>query len=120
MFAKKDGDSILQRSRKSTKIARKRLKKAQKHLNNNEKEQFFEETEKSLWGYFSDKFTVKAAHLSKESIEQYFEKFGIKRETQNNFISLLGDCELARYAPSTMQNTKMEEILKAAKEIIIE
>ena len=108
------------RSRKATKIAQKRLKNAEKHLNLNEKELFFEDIEKSLWGYFADKFTVQIAQLSKESITHYFENFNIKEETQNQFISLLADCEMARYAPSAMENTKMQQMLKAAQEIIIE
>jgi hypothetical protein len=118
--AKNDGNSILQKSRKATKIAQKRLKNAQKHLNLNEKELFFEDIEKSLWGYFADKFTVQIAQLSKESITHYFEKFNIKEGTQNQFISLLANCEMARYAPSAMENTKMQQMLKAAQEIIIE
>ncbi len=120
IMGKNDTNSIYNKSRKATKYAQKRLKTAQKHLNNDEKELFFEEIEKSLWGYFADKFSVEVARLSKDSVRQYFEKFNIKEQTQNQFISLLGDCEMARYAPSTMQNTKMEELLKSAQEIIIE
>ena len=120
IVAKNNGNSILQKSRKATKIAQKRLKNAKKHLNLNEKDLFFEDIEKSLWGYFADKFTVQIAQLSKESIVHYFEKFKIKEATQNQFISLLADCEMARYASSEMENSKMQQILKAAQEIIIE
>lgn len=120
VISKNDENSVFNKSRKATKFAQKRLKTAQNHLNNNEKELFFEEIEKSLWGYFADKFAVEIAQLSKVSVRLYFEKFGINKQTQNNFISLLGDCEMARYAPSAMQNSKMEEMLKAAQEIIIE
>ena len=44
----------------------------------------------------------------------------ISEKTEIQFIALLNDCELARYAPSTMQNSKMEALLKSAQEIIIE
>ena len=114
------GDSILQKSRKATKIAQKRLKIAQKHLFLKEKELFFEEIEKSLWGYFADKFAVEVAELSKESIHHYFRKNAINEKTEKQFIGLLGDCEIARYAPSSMKNSKMDELLKSAQEIIIE
>jgi len=120
IISKPDENSIFNKSRKATNIAQKRLKNAQKHLNYGNKELFFEEIEKSLWGYFADKFTVEVAHLSKDSVRKYFEKFEIKEQTQNQFISLLGDCEMARFAPSAMQNTKMKELLKLAWKIIIE
>ena len=113
-------NSILQKSRRATKIAQKRLKNAQKHLNMNEGELFFEDIEKSLWGYFADKFVVELSQLSKESIQHYFSKNTISEKTEIQFIALLNDCELARYAPSTMQKSKMEALLKSAQEIIIE
>ena len=117
---RRDENSVFNKSRKATNIAQKRLKNAQKHLNMNEKELFFEDIEKSLWGYFGDKFAVKRSQLSKESIQYYFSKNMISEKTEIQFIALLNDCELARYAPSTMQNSKMEALLKSAQEIIIE
>ena len=117
---KRDKDSLFNRSRKATNIAQKRLKNAQKHLNMNERELFFEDIEKSLWGYFADRFAVELFQLSKESIQHYFSKNRISEKTEIQFIALLNDCELARYAPSTMQNSKMEALLKSAQEIIIE
>ena len=120
IISKTDKNSIFNKSRKATKFAQRRLKTAQKHLKSVNKELFFEEVEKSLWGYFADKFSVEVAQLSKDSVRQYFEKFEIKEQTQRQFIALLADCEMARYAPSAMQNTKMEELLKSAQEIIVE
>ena len=117
---RRDENSVFNKSRKATNIAQKRLKNAQKHLNMNEKELFFEDIEKSLWGYFADKFAVELSQLSKESIQHYFSKNTISEKTEIQFIALLNDCELARYAPSTMQNSKMEALLKSAQEIIIE
>ena len=120
ILARNNINSIFQKSKKATKIARKRLKNAQKHINSNKKEHFYEEVEKSLWGYFSEKFAVQIAELSKETIIIYFEMFDINKTTQNQFISLLNDCEIARYTTSKIENTKMEAILKAAHKIIIE
>ena len=113
-------DSAFQKSRKATKIAQKRLKTAQKHLILSEKECFFEEIEKSLWGYFADKFAVEVSKLSKKSIHHYFRKNAINEKTEKQFIGLLSDCEIARYAPSSMKNSKMDELLESAQEIIIE
>ena len=108
------------RRKKSNKIAIKRLKNASFCLKNGNFDQFFEEIEKSLWGYFADKFEVNSSELSKETIDLYFNKRNVKTETKNNFISLLNICEFARYSPSKDRNQQMEKTLENAKEIIIE
>ena len=111
---------IDQKRRKSTKIAIRRLKNAQICINNNDFDLFFEEIEKSLWGYFADKFNVAHSELSKETIEYYFKRNNIEIDLQNNFIELLKKCEFARYAPDNNKNKQMQNTLNSAKEIIIE
>lgn len=101
-------------------IAQKRLKNAKKCIDNANFDIFFEEIEKSLWGYFADKFKVNAANLSKETITNYFSKSKINKNIENQFISLLNECEFARYASANNKNTQMDNILKKAKTIIIQ
>jgi len=113
-------DPTNEKRRKSTKIAIKRLKNARFYLKNDNFDQFFEEIEKSLWGYFADKFEINSSELSKETIDLYFNKRNIKTETKNNFISLLNICEFDRYSPSKDKNLQMERTLEDAKQIIIE
>ena len=120
ILSKRNINPIEIKRRKSTKIAIKRLKNASFCLKNGNFDQFFEEIEKSLWGYFADKFEVNSSELSKETIDLYFSKINIKIETKNNFISLLNICEFARYSPSKDRNQQMEKTLENAKEIIIE
>ena len=101
-------------------IAQKRLKNAKRCIDNSDFDSFFEEIEKSLWGYFADKFQVNAANLSKETIADYFSKSEIKKDIESQFISLLNECEFARYAPANNKSTKMDTILKKAQIIIIQ
>jgi hypothetical protein len=101
------------------KIANKKLKKAKEYIKENNYENFFEEIEKSLWGYFADKFKVEIIHLTKESIEEYFNKNEISVEAKEKFISLINECEIARYAPSSNKNQKMTSILEEAEKIIV-
>ena len=101
-------------------IAQKRLKNAKRCIDNSDFDSFFEEIEKSLWGYFAYKFKVNAANLSKETIADYFSKSEIKKDIESQFISLLNECEFARYAPANNKSTKMDTILKKAQIIIIQ
>ena len=120
-FKKDDITNILDRKHKiANKIANKRLKNASECIKNGNFEGFFEEIEKSLWGYFADKFKVQIADLSKESIEFYFNDFDVKKDVKIQFIELINDCEFARYAPSSNKNKQMSDTLSEAKQIIID
>jgi len=107
------------KNKKANKIALKRLKTAQNCIKNNDFDGFFEEIEKSLWGYFADKFKIQIAELSKETISIHFNSSAINTEIESQFISLLDECEFARYAPASNKNAQMDAFLEKAKKIII-
>ena len=119
LFRKTNTSSYNWKNKKANKIALKRLKNAQTCINNNNFDLFFAEIEKSLWGYFADKFKVNIADLSKETINNYFDDKTLSNEIKLEFIELLDLCEFARYAPADNKNTQMGGILTKAKNIII-
>ncbi len=101
------------------KIASKRLKKANEFLNKKNYDGFYEEIEKSLWGYFSDKFKVDIINLSKDSINDYFTKHQISKDVKNQFIDLINRCELERYSPVSNKSEQVSSLLSEAEKIII-
>ncbi|MEC9208883.1 MAG: BatD family protein [Bacteroidota bacterium] len=119
IIGKTNTNSTGWKNKKANKIALKRLKTAQKCINNSDFDAFFEEIEKSLWGYFADKFKVNSADLSKETITNYFSSSKINKQIEEQFITLLNECEFARYSPASNKNTQMDTILEKAKTIII-
>ena len=120
IVGKNDINSSDWKNKKANKIALKRLKYAQNCINNNNFDSFFEEIEKSLWGYFADKFKVSIADLSKETVSTHFYSNAIDNNTEKQFIALLDECEFARYAPASNKNAQMDDVLEKAKKIIIE
>ena len=120
IVGKTDTNSSDWKNKKANKIALKRLKYAQNCINNNDFDSFFEEIEKSIWGYFADKFKVSIADLSKETVSTHFYSNAIDVNTEKQFIALLDECEFARYAPASNKNAQMGDILNKAKHIIIE
>lgn len=120
MISKTNNNISDLKKRKANKIAQKRLKNANKCISNSNFEGFYEEIEKSLWGYFADKFKVSSAKLSKETIAKYFNSSKIDNKIKDQFVALLNECELARYAPRTKKDSQMDTILQKAKKIIIE
>jgi hypothetical protein len=120
IVGKTDKSSSDWKNKKANKIALKRLKTAQNCINSSDFDRFFEEIEKSLWGYFADKFKVASADLSKETVSSYFKSSAIENAVESKFIALLDECEFARYALASNKNAQMDAVLSKAKNIIIE
>lgn len=104
------------RKRRATKIAGKRLAAARKHMENGLKNEFYEEIFKSLNGYISDKFNIALADLSKESIAETLELKMVSKEVINQFLNVLSECEMARFAPSAAMSES--EVYASAEQII--
>lgn len=91
------------RNKKANKQAQKRLKMAQKLLNEGKKDQFYEEVLKAVWSYLSDKLAIPAASLTKERVEAELSLKGVNVDAIKQFTDILNTCEFARYAPNSGQ-----------------
>ncbi len=117
-------DAIAVKSRKATKMAKKRLALAEKYFKENNKEQFYVEIFKALYGYTGDKLNIPVADLNKEHITGKLKASNVNDATIQQLISILDNCEYARYAPSAVSgdlssiyNSTVELITKVENEI---
>ncbi len=118
-------DGIAVKSRMATKMARKRLSIATQHLKANNKELFYIEIFKSLYGYISDKLNIPVADLNKEHISETLKNRSVSEGTIEKLITTLDNCEFARYAPTSVSgdlngiyNSTVELITKIENEIV--
>lgn len=118
-------DGIAVKSRKATKMAKKRLTLASQHLKGNNKELFYIEIFKSLYGYISDKLNIPVADLNKEHISDTLKNRSVSEATIEKLIITLDNCEFARYAPNAVSgdlngiyNSTVELITKIEDEIV--
>jgi hypothetical protein len=111
---KKRTNIALMRNRKATKVAQKRMKKAQTFLQENKRDAFYEEVSQALWGYLSDKFSIPLANLSMDTVKDTLLTREVKEDTISHFMDTLNHCEFARFAPgesgSDMQNIYDESV----------
>lgn len=114
---KKRSNLALMRNRKATKVARKKMKKADQFMKENQKDAFYEEVSQALWGYLSDKFSIPLANLSIDTVNATLSAKGVKEETINQFTEALNNCEFARFAPGDSQ-TAMDKIYNEAVNLI--
>ncbi len=114
---KKRGNKALMRNRKATGIARKRLKLAQKFLKQGNQEAFWSEVSNALWGYMSDKFNIPRSTLSMTSVNEALIAKNVNEELIKQFISILNNCEFARFAPGN-KSQAMDELYNQAIDVI--
>lgn len=105
------------RTKKANKTAVKRMKQAEKLLAKNEKDTFYDEVLKALWGYISDKLNIPVSKLSKDNIEEKLNKHGVEEELIKEFLAALNNCEFARFAPGD-DTQAMDKIYAASLEVI--
>ncbi|MDD4992452.1 MAG: BatD family protein [Paludibacter sp.] len=98
-----NANSSLVKNKKANKIAQKRLKIAQKLLNDGNKDKFYEEVLKAVWSYLSDKLSIPVATLTKDNVEIELTKFNVNSTVISQFIEILNTCEFARFAPNSGQ-----------------
>ncbi|MBV7268975.1 BatD family protein [Winogradskyella luteola] len=110
----RDADVQGNRIRRADKLARKYLSEAKKHLG--QKEAFYESLERALHNYLKAKLNIETSDFNKEKIEALLLERQVENDVISNFISILENCELARYTPIT-QVTMQNDYDKAAKTI---
>lgn len=117
-------DSVVVKSRKATKLARKKLTNAERYLKTNNKERFYIEISQALYGYVGDKLNISVADLAKETISIALKEKRVSDNTIQQLLTTLNNCEYARYAPGAVSgdlggiyNNTVELITKLENEI---
>ena len=111
---RENADLALVRNRKASKIARKRLKSAEKYFLANQKGPFYEELLSALYGYLSDKLRISLADLSLETATEQLKNRGTDEVLLKSISEIIDRCQYARYAPSDGQGSLKEDYNSAA------
>lgn len=110
------GDTVRVKSKKANKVALARLRESKTYLTEQNKTMFYESTLKAMWGYASDKLNIDNAYLSREGVAVKLLEKGVSEEDKDLFVSIIAQCEEARYAPSSA--TAISELYASAMEVI--
>jgi len=116
-FSERRSDVVLMKNLRATKVARKRLKKAELFLKDKKQEEFYVEISQALWGYLGDKFSLQVAELSIDTVRQTLVSKKVEDELIQNFIDTLNNTEYARFAPGE-KSVNMERIYNEALAVI--
>ena len=105
-------DTIGLRRKRATRMARKRLKKAEAYLGNGNTEQFYEEIYRAIWGCLADKYNIPLGQLNRDTVSSNLNEKQVSAEQQQLIMKVLQDVDIARFAPgdpATLQKNIYEE-----------
>ena len=115
--AKRAGDIFGNKIRNANKLARKYLSEAKKQLG--KKEAFYIALEKALHNFLKAKLQIETSEISKEKISELLQDKGVDENTIKQFITVLNECDFARYTPTTdvMMKNEYEKTVEILTEI---
>ncbi len=114
---KLNANIALMRNKRANKVAKRRLKLAEGYLKKHDKENFYNEILRALWGYFSDKLSIPGASLTRNNIGAELSNYGVDESLIQKFMKILDTCEFARYAP-VESTAAMDDIYQETSDAI--
>jgi hypothetical protein len=109
-----EGNQSLLKLRRARKLAIKRLSLANKHIQTNKENEFYEEISRVLWGYLSDKLLIPVSSLSRQSAVDMLSKKNVDDKIINELTDIVDYCEFVRFAPGSERKSMKEVYDKSA------
>jgi hypothetical protein len=100
------GNITAARSRRAKRIALQRLNAAEKRSRSDPR-RFYDETELALSGYLSDKFNLTGIELTGDNLERALTQNSVPRETVEETMACLQDCDFGRFVSASASEEKM-------------
>ncbi len=85
-------------SRRADKLARRRLRRAAAAMKKHDRELFYDELLKALWGYLGDKLKMPTSELMRDNIRQKLDARDIPQQVTDRLIRLIDEAEFAKYS----------------------
>jgi hypothetical protein len=102
------GNLALLRYQKAQRVAKNRLKKAKKYLNENNHKEFYTEISQALFGYLEDKLHIAKAEFTIDKAKDELVNLNVDDELTEKVKKMAEDCEFIRFAPGAEENTAMK------------
>lgn len=93
-------DMIALNSKRADKLARRRLRKAASAMKSGNRERFYDELLRALWGYLGNKLKMPTSELLRDNVRQVLASRGISESTIDMFIKMIDEAEFAKYSSS--------------------
>ncbi|MBN2538159.1 hypothetical protein JXB37_07790, partial [candidate division WOR-3 bacterium] len=103
------------RLRRSSRLVRRRLARARSLLKSGEERGFTAELAGAVQGYVGDRFDIEAQGMTGDELAGELARRGVNETTVRELLSLLRDCDAARFSPGIPECRPGEMIERAEK-----
>jgi len=114
------GNLALLHYQKARKVAKSRLKKAKKLMQENNYNEFFTEISLALFGYLEDKFHIPKAEFTIEKAADELRKAGVDDTLIETVKKTAKDCEFVRFAPGAEKDSAILSMYDRLGAIIVD
>lgn len=98
IYQRQHADMAAFNSRRADKLARRRLRRAAAAMKKHDRELFYDELLKALWGYLGDKLKMPTSELMRDNIRQKLDARDIPQQVTDRLIRLIDEAEFAKYS----------------------
>lgn len=105
------------RNAKANKVATKRFRTAATYMKSHQDDKFYEELARALKGYIGDKLGIAPSGLISDTISEKLAEYGVDDNTINTVLSVLDECEMARFTPNRSDSAMHDLYDKASSAI---
>jgi len=98
--------------------AKKGIKQADEYLQKNMALDFYDAVFRTLRDYLGNRFHVPSGGITAEALNSVLDRRDIEKEILSRLKNIFNECDMARYAHSGIDETKMSNTLKEMREII--
>jgi hypothetical protein len=119
-------DAAGYRNRRAIKVAQKGLRQAEHLLaskssgTSSQKLAFYSELSRALHKYLGDKLNIQQADLSIENVVRTLAERSVNGGIPTSLRALWEKCEMARFAPTSLEAAAMQKAYEEAKRLIVE
>jgi len=118
------------RYRKAIKVAQKGLREAEYLLKDKSRQtpepsskqrlRFYSEVSRAFWKYLGDKLDIPQASFSVEGAAAKLQGYGLDQNLILELRTILETCDLARFAPTSLELSAMQKTYDDARRVIVE
>jgi hypothetical protein len=114
------GNLELLRYRKAQKVAKNRLKKAKKLMQENNHNEFYTELSQALFGYLEDKLSIPTSAFTIDRALDELKRLSVSDDLIKEIKSTAEKCEFIRFSPGAEQSAAMKDMCDQLAIVIID
>lgn len=114
------GNITLLRYKQAQKVAKNRLKRAKKLMQENNHKEFYSEISLALFGYLEDKLHIPKAEFTIERAIDKLNNLNVAEDLSSQVKKMAEDCEFIRFSPGAEKSSAMQNIYDQLITVIID